>query len=443
MPAVRPPGPYPLPGISMECWLVRFDKDGTCTSPRTRDALLDKISDTDQPIIFFSHGWNNDFADAVDLYRRFLENFEEVAKAHPTGGKPPIFVGVTWPSIWLPSDSGPQMAGAGDTAAQANEPVLQEIASKLTSPADRARLYELLEADKVSMTEARELARLLKPAINPGANEGPAEADVNEDNIVAAMTDIQLAGQGGSPADDDIDAIGTVGGTGPGEVAAAGFLDVLDPRNALRMASLYLMKDRAGTVGANGVAGLLRDMLKRSRGPIHAVGHSFGCKVMLSALAAGQGPSRKMKSALLLQPAISHLSFAAHVPGLDAPGGYRAALDLVERPIYSTYSASDFPLHAIYHLALLRRKDLGEAQIAAAATTAGSPPNVYAALGGYGPRDTGEKLIDPIPVPGAAINHPADARIVGFDGSKDNRIDSHGGIANPYTAWLLCRQMSG
>jgi hypothetical protein len=426
----------------MESWLIRFDKDGACTSPKTRDALLNRIADKEQPIIFFSHGWNNDFGDAVDLYRRFLSNFEQVAAAQPIDGGPAIFVGVTWPSIWLPSDSGPQMAASPDLQMLTNEPVLQEVAGLLPSTADRTRLYELLEADKIDMTEARELAHLLKTIIIPGEPEGAKEAQVNEDNIVAAIMDIQLAGEGGASNDDDLDAIGTVGGSGPGEIAAAGVLDYLDPRNAIRIASLYLMKDRAGKVGANGVSTLMRDMLTRSRAPIHAVGHSFGSKVMLSALAADPRPTRKMKSALLLQPAISYLSFAAHVPGRDAPGGYRDTLDLVESPIFSTYSASDFPLHAIYHLALLRQKDLGEARIAAAPTTAGSPPSVYAALGGYGPRDAAEQLIDPIPLPGEQVNYPQDARIVGFDGSAGNRIDSHGGVANPSTAWLLCEQMS-
>jgi hypothetical protein len=163
---------------------------------------------------------------------------------------------------------------------------------------------------------------------------------------------------------------------------------------------------------------------------------------MLSAAAADPKPSRKLKSMLLLQPAISHLSFAAKVTGRNGPGGYRRVLERVENPIFSTYTASDFPLHTIYHLALLRQKDLGEAQIAAAATRAGNPPNVYAALGGYGPRGADEALIDPIPKPGENFNYPSGARLVGLDGSLDRRIDSHGGVANPYTAWALRKQMT-
>ncbi len=64
MPALHPPAPFPLPEISMESSLIRFYKDGACTSPKTRDARLSRIADKDQPIILFSHGWNNDVADA-------------------------------------------------------------------------------------------------------------------------------------------------------------------------------------------------------------------------------------------------------------------------------------------------------------------------------------------------------------------------------------------
>ena len=444
MPQVRQPGPYPIPGVSMETWLVRFDKNGVCSSPKTRDALLDNLAvKKDHPVVFFSHGWNNDFADAVDLYRRFLSEFEKVLGAHPIAGPSPIFVGLSWPSVWLPSDAGPQMAAANadPNAASAHDAILRELVDMLPTGTDWSRLYTLLEAERISPAEAGELARLLAPGLRPSEEGGPEEAAASEASIVKAMTDMQRA-DAGQPIDDDIDAIGVVGGADAGDLAAAGLLDFLDPRPAIRLASLYLMKDRAGKVGSNGVAVLLRDMLNRTAAPIHAVGHSFGCKVMLSAAAAAPKPSRKLKSLLLLQPAVSHLSFAAAVPGRDGPGGYRHVLERVENPIFSTYTASDFPLHTIYHLALLRREDLGEAQIAAEATRAGNPPNAYAALGGYGPRGADELLIDPIPKPGENFDYPNGARLVGLDGSLERRIDSHGGVANPYTAWALRKQMT-
>jgi hypothetical protein len=120
------------------------------------------------------------------------------------------------------------------------------------------------------------------------------------------------------------------------------------------------------------------------------------------------------------------------VPGSDRPGGYRVALDRVESPVLSTFSSHDVPLTKVFHLAVRRGDDLGEAQIAAA----GEPPSKYAALGGFGPRKAGERLIE-------IRKHPSryelggPTRIYGLDGSKDKVIDGHGGISNEATWWAL------
>jgi hypothetical protein len=446
MPDIRPPGPYPINGVGLETWLVRFDKNGVCSSPQTRDALLKSLAEkSNSRVLFFSHGWNDDFAEAVALYRKFLIELQKVLVGRALIGTGPIFVGITWPSVWLPSEAGPQMAGADDSAAEASahEAVLRELVNILPADTDWSRLYALLEAKQLSPSEARELAQLLRPALTPSDDGGSKQAAVSEDKIVEALIEVDRA-QKQRPVSGDLDAIGTVAGAGepPTTVAAAGALDWLDPRAAFRLVSLYIMKDRAGTVGWNGVATLLREMLERTELPIHAIGHSYGGKVMLSALAAPAALKRKLTSLLLLEPAVSHLSFAATVPGRDGPGGYLGVLDRVEHPIFSTFSGNDFPLHEIYHHAMIRREDLGELQVAAEATAAGNPPNFYAALGGYGPRGANEKLLDPIPGPGDAFKYPVGTRLVGLDGTVSKRIDSHGDVANPYTAWALYKQMT-
>lgn len=435
MPEVRPAGPYPLDGIDLETWLVRFDKNGVCTSPGTSTALLAALAaKPTSPVLLFSHGWNNDFADAVGLYRAFLSRLQEVLQTHPLPpGPAPIFVGVTWPSIWLPSDNGPQMAAAGPTEQSSEtERVAEELLDILPSSTDWDRFYQLIHASRLTQPEARELAGMLKPALKAD-RVGPDEAPASEDKIVAAMNAMQAA-RGGAPIRDNLDDFGTVGGTAAAGPGAAGILSYLDPRWAVRLASLYIMKDRAGTVGSNGVASLLRDI--KQQGRLHMIGHSFGAKVMLSALATQPEGGRPARSLLLLQPAVSHLSFAATVPGREGPGGYRGVLDRVVNPIVTTYSNHDIPLHEIYHLALLRREDLGELQIAAGATAAGNPPNAYAALGGYGPRGADQRLVNTIPGPGETIDL-AGARLIGLDGSVANRIDSHGGVATSFTAWTL------
>jgi hypothetical protein len=61
-------GQYPLEGVQMPTWLLRFDKHGACISPATRALLLNKLtSGAHSDVILFSHGWNNDSDDAAAM----------------------------------------------------------------------------------------------------------------------------------------------------------------------------------------------------------------------------------------------------------------------------------------------------------------------------------------------------------------------------------------
>lgn len=434
MPSVRPAGPWPIAGVKTKTWLVRFDEGGICTSPHTAAALLEDLSNSPAaPVVLFSHGWNNDFADAVDLYERFLKQFE--ALPGPELETPPVFVGIVWPSIWLPAEGGPQMAAYDASALHppTTERILLGLRIRLPTSTDWARLYALLDADTFTPDGAREFASLVKPAL-VASGEGAEEAAATEASVLRTLVDLQRA-LDASP--DNIDDIGTIGEEPRPEPPGAAGVEFLDPRWALRLTTLYLMKDRAGTVGWNGVGPLLRAILGRSGAPVYAVGHSFGAKVVLSAVASGGDLPRKIRGMLLLQAAVSHLCFAENVPGRGGPGGYRCVLDRVEGPVLSTYSANDFSLHTLYHRLLLRREDLGELR------TAGreDPPSPYAALGGYGPRGAGETLVDPIPEPGRPLGIPNGVRLVGLCGSTSHLIDGHGDVANARTAWALRQLM--
>ena len=454
-------GPYPLKGVGMPTWLVRFDKHGACTSPATRAVLLDKLHGAPpSDVIVFSHGWNNDFDDASNMYAEFLHNFEALNAAHmPNRRFSPLFIGVLWPSVWMSFDSGPQFAG-GDEGHVGG--LIAELADRIAAAGGAAgleRVYALLAAPAIDDADAAELAQLIAPAFGVIADEGAASkgrSTVAED-VLAMMHAMESTNPTPRRSrrldDDDFAELADAGPTGamPAGPRAAGAAAWLDPRNALRLFSLYQMKDRAGSVGYNGVAALLRDVLAATEGlgksageggstRVHAVGHSFGCKVLLSAICAAPLP-RAVASLLLLQPAISHLAFADVVPGTGEPGGYRAALspECVTPPIFSTYSRRDRPLHDVFHLAVRRAADLGEAQIAADAdaTSAGAPPSRYAALGGYGPRRADQLLIDPLPPAGAdyALS-PNAPPIVAFDGSQ-GLISGHGDVTSPAVAWAL------
>jgi len=448
----RPPGPFPIDGVAMPTWVLRFDKRGICTSPLTRDALLAHVStNAHTDLIAFSHGWNNDFDAAIALYREFLQRFEAAVAAHPPG-RPfrPLFFGIVWPSTWLVFDDGPQIAAAGagapDDVPDGSVPgtALDDMADRLvhaSSAAQVERFFELVQQAQLHEREAAELAQLAAPAFAGFADDENQDGDraLGAEDVLRMLRDLERAEAQSDRALVDLDDFGGVGGPAPG-VQSAGLLDALDPRRVVRLFSVYQMKDRAGRVGARGMGPLLRNVLAASTARVHAVGHSYGCKVQLSAICEPTPLPRPVDSLLLMQPAVSHLCFAEQVPGTNRAGGYRSALNAtrVRPPILSTYSNHDFPLHKTFHLALRRDSDLGELQIATAGTTAGNPPSRYAALGGYGPRSAGESLVDPMPELGGDYPPLDGAPVFGLDGSR-GVVEGHGDVRTDATAWALHR----
>jgi hypothetical protein len=196
------------------------------------------------------------------------------------------------------------------------------------------------------------------------------------------------------------------------------------------------MKDRAGVVGAHGVGTLLVELLKRNQMVrVHLIGHSYGCKVVLSAVCFPELP-RPVTSILLLQPAISYLCFAKDATGTGKPGGYRTAFERVQQPILTTFTSQDRELRTLFHLAVRRPFDIGEQNIAG-----DIPPSRYAALGGYGPGGCED---DCVTIDIKNVGNPYQlkldvCKIYALNGS--NAIHGHGDISNDFTWWALYEQV--
>jgi len=441
-----PAGPYrhvQLPdGVEVPYYIIPFDKKGRCEGPKTRRHLIDHSKEyTD--IYLFSHGWNNDWKTATDRYESFIQGFIKMRKDNsltmPQGYKP-LLVGVFWPSAILvkESEEGPQFA-AGDPAIMdvkvaASQQALRDLASELPDN-EVERFYELAQKDGFSEAEALEFAKILQPIYNSGNDEITGAAARSPEEIVASWK--QLAMQAGAEPP-NLDDFGVAGQSTGASATPAGILDFVRdlPRNALRGVTVWQMKDRAGTVGASGVSPLLVDLLKTTNTRVNLIGHSYGGKIVLSALCVPDQLPRKVHSVLLLQPAVSHLCFAEQLPITGKSGGYHKTVERVERPILSTFSKHDIPLTQFFHLALIRPSDLGEIQIAAE----GEPPSIFAALGGFGPRGCGEKLIDIQDVNQPYALDPA-IRIYGLRG--DRTIAGHGDISNLSTWWALYNLAKG
>lgn len=446
-----PPGaPYRIidldGGQKAPFYVIPFDRHGLCTGPLTRANLVRSVA-TDDPtdVFLFSHGWNNTWKDAVGHYDAFVTRLAAL-RARNALNRPfrPMLVGVFWPSIVLvaPWEREPDIAAApeaDDDAVAAERAAVDELAA-LVPLERRERFYSLAQrgAD-LDEAEAAEFAGMVA-AVFSTEDELEAAAPVSADAVVELWR--KLPSGSGKPEWGSITLGDEQPVAAPGAPQAAGFLSALDPRGLIRAATVLLMKDRAGRVGGTGVASLLGDILDAGDARVHLIGHSYGGKVMLSALA--RNPSqRRVDSVLLLQPAMSHLCFAEDIDetaagreGAARPGGYRVTLDRTRQPVMTTFSRHDIPLTRLFHLAVHRASDLGEA------TIAGEPPSRYAALGGFGPRGADDETdVQSARAPGVPYPPTTDrVRIVALESS--DVIDGHGDVVNDATAWMLLSQLT-
>ncbi len=430
---------------------VAYDKDGRDKGPLTSSHLVARLAPGHRDgeitdVFVFCHGWNNDYATASTRYTGFIEKFREIRAEHPVGlGRDfrPALVGIFWPStalVW-PWEQGPSVAGVDDAGDAELREAVDALAAALP-PEERDRFYSLAQQPSLDETDAAVLAGLLGRA----GGEGDPDLDGSEPDaqrtsgLLQGWRELDKLAAGAVPGDPDP--------AGAGSPAAAGFGDLLrrlDPRQAIRLATVRQMKDRAGVVGTRGVGPLLRRLLVAAPAArFHLVGHSYGARVLLNAVARPEGGAltRQVDSMLLLQAAVNHLCFADELPGQpDRVGGYRQALAQVKQPILATYSPHDAPLTKMFHLALWRDSDLGDIGVAAA----GEPPSKYAALGGFGPRGgvpwdrVRTKLPTRSPPAGDDFYdlRSTAPQVWALDGTLS--IDGHGGVVNPSTAWaLLC-----
>lgn len=426
-------------GASVDLFLLRYDEDGRLLSPKAEKEIKDRLDDGYTDVFVFSHGWNNTFDDALSRYKNFIEGYAKQRKklSLPTpAGYKPLLIGVIWPStsFLFPWEHGPKIAGAPDKEAAETEEMLRLVLAGL-EPDDRAKLVEILDgAESLNREQAEAAAALVLKGLRPEVDTDDSSKIPSKEEVVAAWAALEGAQTPKSQDPDDFRGGIAAGGTpAEQEIRAAAGIN-LDPRNLLRTGTVWLVKDRAGKVGSHGVAPLLEAILK-SEARLHLVGHSFGARVLLSALTT-QKATQKAHSMLLLQPAVNRWCFAHTVIDRGVPGGYRPVLDRVEQPILATYSKNDKPLHEVFHLAV-RGSSLGEPDIAAVGDT-----KRYGALGGYGPAGIDDRLTTrDMVAEGTSYELDGVTGVVQLNGSVEiagePAIGGHGDINSRFTWWAL------
>ncbi|MDP9999749.1 hypothetical protein [Pseudarthrobacter sulfonivorans] len=420
-------------GTSLDLYLLRFGKDGRLESPQTAElAVAAARAATD--VFVFSHGWNNVYGDALRNYTRFAEGFiaqrAEFQLQVPADYRP-VLIGIVWPSTWfvMDSENGPDIAGGDGKASGEIEAMTAEVTDGWDT-GTRGQLLDLVDGvELLTEAQARDVAALLLGNWSEDEDGQSTRPDI--DNVIDAWKEIDGVE---TAAGDDEDEIGVIGGgQSDAAVNAAGGFS-LDPRGILRMASVWKMKDRAGDVGKLGVGPLLSRIAKPGV-RLHLIGHSFGARVMLSAVAHSPVfDSNPVHSLLLLQPAVNRWCFAQDVAQLGRAAGYAKVPDRVVRPIIATRSTFDQPLHEVFHHAL-RGDNFGEINAAAVGDT-----DRYGALGGYPPQ--GIRFADQeAKAPGTRYDLGGGERVISANGSRviDGKpmIDGHSDVNSPVTWWAL------
>jgi hypothetical protein len=432
---VGPLESFELPdGTKVPFYVIKFDKRGKCVTPKSRNHLEHRLADgafTD--VHLFSHGWNNTPKDAIEAYRKWISGYRRLLNdGGHSFGRPyrPIVVGVVWPSVWIVPwwERGPKIAA--DIEDTVDDAMIAELIEYVPE-ADHELFYALAESETLDDDEARRFLELVGPLYKAGDSDIEEEDGPSVDALLAAWTSLALESKGEEekPTGDDAVLVGAGAG---GEAQAAGAVGRA-PVDGIRMLSVWQMKDRAGTVGGNGVADLLRRMMNATGGRIHLIGHSFGCKVLLSAICSPKHANlpRPVNSLLLLQPAINQYGMADSIKQTGKGGGYNSALDRVAQPILATFTKDDSALRRFFHLALRRNTDIGEVKVAA-----DEPPSDYAAMGGYGPNGVESLEVIDMQPPGSAYELDGDVPEV-YSVRSHGKITGHSDISNDFTYWAL------
>lgn len=433
---------------------IEFDKEGRLHTPDALAEAADFVRDESiSDLIIFSHGWNNDKADARGLYEAFLSSAATVLAGDSMAGpddRKLAFLGIYWPSKkftdreLIPGGA----ASLGDDEGiddlleilegLKTEPVLlgqeDSVDAAQIDAIERAQaLVPDLESDSGARREfVEQLRSILSPADAHADDGSDRFFSRSPEDLFAEAADPVLpmaedAGDGGGAAGGlgGFDDVGDAGGAaGLGDLfsgfAAAG-------RRLLNFTTYYRMKARAGTVGARGLAPALTRIHEAAPSArLHLIGHSFGARVVTAAVHALPAGTN-VDSLSLLQAAFSHNAFAEDFDGTK-DGFFRAVVTehRVQGPIIITHTRNDKAVGIAYPLA---------SRIAGQnAAGLGDRDDPYGGLGRNGAVSTPEALDQALEASGFPYGFSGG---VLYNLKADRFIGSHGAVTGEEVAYAV------
>lgn len=439
---------------------VQFDKKGQVHDPSEVAKILDFLAQGDTTDLFaISHGWNNDMADARRLYQSFFARVRATldgGQSAAVGGRKIAILAVLWPSKKF-TDQELIPSGAASLGSPVTDEFLEaqvdDLRPMFDDPAagavldDAKRLIPKLEDSPSARRELADKIRSLLPRESADGEDVPEELfALPGDELIERLGEPvstspdagnERGGAAGLDLDDDQPAAFSGGGVAG---SAAGLGDVFTgikagASNLLNLTTYYTMKERAGTVGSQGLNPVLRQI--RQRRPdlkIHLIGHSFGGRLVTAAAlgADGQEPVR-VESMTLLQAAFSHYGFSGDY-GDGKPGFFRQVVTegRVRGPILVSNSAKDKAVGLAYPLASRIARQV--------ASALGDKDDRYGGIGRNGAQKTAEAVEGKLLAVGGAY---------AFEGGKlynlngDDIILGHSDIAKDEVAHALLTAVAG
>jgi hypothetical protein len=346
---------------------LEITKDGQIFSPSQQAAIeaaagnsgTGKLTD----LFVISHGWNNDMAEARDLYDKLFANITALMPGHASlANRKFAVVGVFWPSKkfadseLIPSGGAASLDDDGGPSSSAIQQKLESL--KGTFDVDDKALLDQAKALVVGIEDSPAKQEAFVKIVRSLLPNTPSDSADDASDKFFTETPGELfrvlsapsfapppSGDGvGSSLDMDEQAGGaaSIGDFFSGIKAAAWRL--------LNYATYYQMKERAGVVGKalNTVLGSVRNLRPDLR--IHLIGHSFGARAVTASV---DGTAAIRPASLsLLQGAFSHNGFTEKFDG-QKDGFFRkvVAQSKVNGPIFATHTVNDKAVGIAYALA--------------------------------------------------------------------------------------------
>jgi hypothetical protein len=354
---------------------LEFDKSGKVLGG-SPPAWPKGISD----LIVVSHGWHMNAAASQTLYEQLIGNLVKVAgNAWQAAGRQVGVAGIFWPADKFRDDLGMvTVPVTGGTAASVGGE-LGDDALKAQAR-DMAGLFGIQDLELETMAllakggggDADRLAERLRQAV-----AGPVDEQTRRDHdelmtlpgreildflkvqkMPEPLTGLPVSG--GSAA-----AMGSAGAASQASGQALGFFSgaAAGVAKLLNQFAYFELKKRAGLVG-NSLGALLDSDDGLEGVMLHLVGHSFGARLVTSAVKAMT--ARKAESLTLLQGAFSHNAFAASIKydliG-SIVGSFRDVIGSkkVNGPIAITHTWNDWAVGVAYPTASRVSADVASA----------------------------------------------------------------------------------